>query len=95
VKLTLKQLKQLIHEQVEEYGMKEVRRAPQSAGIPIHLYAHKNDDGSVSYHIESNYIHINKDIPGGKDFDVYSSMDKESILEWVSKQLDNMKNELK
>lgn len=99
MKITVKQLKQLIREQVEEMsaGMPEERRRtrhPVSAGLPIHVYAHKKEDGTITFHIESDYVRINRNIPGGGNFDTYSEMDEKDILKWINNQLAQMKNQL-
>jgi len=83
MKLTLKQLKQLIHEQVEEYGMEEAdeEEAPRTSSERIRLYAHKFKNGKIRYHIES-------------DSGTHGLMTKEEILEWISDQLEGMEDRL-
>jgi hypothetical protein len=83
MKLTLKQLKQLIREQVEEYGMEEAdeEEAPRTSSPRIRLYAHKNKNGKIRYHIES-------------DSGTHGLMTKEEILEWISDQLEVMEDRL-
>ena len=91
MKITVKQLKQLIREQVEEVRL---NNAPVSAGLPIHVYAHKKEDGTITFHIESDYVRINRNIPGGGNFDTYSEMDEKDILKWIKNQLAQMKSQL-
>lgn len=91
MKITVKQLKQLIREQVEEV---RVSKAPVSAGLPIHIYAHKKKDGNITFHIESDYIRKNRNIPGGGNFDIYSEKDEKEILDWINHQLAEMKDML-
>ena len=94
MKITVEQLKKLIREQVEEMsaGMPEKRRR---AGLPpIRIYANKKDDGTITFHIESDYVRINRNIPGGGNFDTYSEMDEKDILKWIKNQLAQMKSQL-
>lgn len=91
MKITVKQLKKLIREQVEEVRLSNT---PVSAGLPIHLYAHKKEDGTITFHIESDHVRINRNIPGGGNFDTYSEMDEKEILEWINNQLVGMKHVL-
>ena len=85
MKLTLKQLKQLIREQVEEVGYSiqetDVEEAPRTSSPRIRLYAHKNKNGKIVYHIES-------------DSGTHGLMTKEEILEWISDQLEGMEDRL-
>ena len=81
MKITVKQLKKLIREQVEEMsaGMPEKRRR---AGLPpIRIYAKKKDDGTITFHIESR----------GETF---SLTDEEGILDWINNRLAQMKSQL-
>ena len=80
MKITVKQLKQLIREQVEEMsaGMPEKRRR---AGLPIRIYANKLEDGTITFHIESR----------GETF---SLKDEKGILDWINNRLAQMKDQL-
>lgn len=103
MKLTLEQLREMVREVLKETALpnlqseQSTRKPPtlrqSAAGIPIHLYAHTQQNGKIKYYIRSSLITRSK-IPGGEKFDDYSLMSKKEILLWVKNILDALEEEL-
>jgi hypothetical protein len=74
--------------------LRSKRKQNTSVGLPIHLYLHKNEDGTLSYHIESSTLLLNRDIPHGNGFDIYGEMNEKEVLRWIKENIAKMIQEL-
>ena len=85
MKITVRQLKQLIKEQVEEAGRKEAPalKTPKANKIPVatngktQMWAQKNEDGSVVFWVKSS----------AGDHDL---MSKEEMIDWFTSQVEDV-----